>query len=131
MSSDSPPLASLAPAAPIRSRRTSLPSSDLPSTPAPRPRPVPSTLQTSPSYTSSIRSRHSLYGTEDRVVLDLGSRIWKYGFSGEGSPRGCQSVLDICAEDGAEGFWSLERGEGEGKEGEERLKRALRRVWFE
>jgi actin-related protein 10 len=46
----------------------------------------------SPHYSTSLRSRHSLYGTEDRVVLDLGSRCWKVGYSGEPSPR---AVLDI------------------------------------
>lgn len=42
-------------------------------------------LQASPHY--STTRRHSLYGTEDRVVIDPGSRIWKVGFSGEGKPR--------------------------------------------
>lgn len=42
-------------------------------------------LQSSPYYTTT--RRHSLYGTEDRVVIDPGSRIWKVGFSGEGKPR--------------------------------------------
>lgn len=42
-------------------------------------------LQSSPHY--STTRRHSLYGTEDRVVIDPGSRIWKVGFSGEGKPR--------------------------------------------
>ncbi|KIJ62831.1 hypothetical protein HYDPIDRAFT_135248 [Hydnomerulius pinastri MD-312] len=42
-------------------------------------------LQSSPHYTTT--RRHSLYGTEDRVVIDPGSRIWKVGFSGEGKPR--------------------------------------------
>ncbi|KAJ9099859.1 hypothetical protein QFC21_003862 [Naganishia friedmannii] len=31
--------------------------------------------------------KHSLYGTEDRVIIDPGSRIWKVGFSGEARPR--------------------------------------------
>jgi actin-related protein 10 len=31
--------------------------------------------------------KHSLYGFEDRVVIDPGSRIWKIGFSGESEPR--------------------------------------------
>ncbi|KAG9315355.1 actin-domain-containing protein [Chiua virens] len=42
-------------------------------------------LHSSPHYTTT--RRHSLYGTEDRVVIDPGSRIWKVGFSGEGKPR--------------------------------------------
>lgn len=47
----------------------------------------------STSSTSSIR-RHSLFGTDDRVVLDIGSRVTKIGFSGEARPRAI--------------FWSLE-----------------------
>lgn len=42
-------------------------------------------LANSPHY--STTRRHSLYGTEDRIVIDPGSRIWKTGFSGEGRPR--------------------------------------------
>ncbi|KAH7927403.1 fungal-specific actin related protein [Leucogyrophana mollusca] len=42
-------------------------------------------LQASPHYTTT--RRHSLYGTEDRVVIDPGSLIWKVGFSGEGKAR--------------------------------------------
>lgn len=42
-------------------------------------------VQSSPHYATT--RRHSLYGTEDRVVIDPGSRIWKVGFSGEGRPR--------------------------------------------
>ena len=42
-------------------------------------------LGNSPHY--STTRRHSLYGTEDRIVIDPGSRIWKVGFSGEGRPR--------------------------------------------
>ena len=39
----------------------------------------------SPHYTTT--RRHSLYGVEDRIIIDPGSRIWKVGFSGEGRPR--------------------------------------------
>lgn len=44
------------------------------------------------NYTSStsfhnFARRHSIYGTEDRVVLDIGSLYIKCGFSGESSPR--------------------------------------------
>ncbi|KAF7722548.1 hypothetical protein EC973_002972 [Apophysomyces ossiformis] len=44
------------------------------------------------SYTSatslhSFARRHSIYGTEDRVVLDIGSLYIKCGFSGESHPR--------------------------------------------
>ncbi|KAI6039887.1 actin-domain-containing protein [Pisolithus marmoratus] len=60
-------------------------------------------LQASPHYTTT--RRHSLYGTEDRVVVDPGSRIWKVGFSGEGRPR------DVFYSDptNAEPLWGLSR----------------------
>ncbi|KAF8135091.1 actin family [Boletus edulis] len=60
-------------------------------------------LQSSPHYTTT--RRHSLYGTEDRVVIDPGSRIWKVGFSGEGKPR------DVFYGDpvNSESLWSLNR----------------------
>ncbi|WWC93024.1 uncharacterized protein L201_007988 [Kwoniella dendrophila CBS 6074] len=45
----------------------------------------------SPAYSSR---RHSLYGVEDRVVVDPGSRIWKVGFSGEPDPRSVFYALD-------------------------------------
>ncbi|KAI6122255.1 actin-domain-containing protein [Pisolithus croceorrhizus] len=60
-------------------------------------------LQASPHYTTT--RRHSLYGTEDRVVVDPGSRIWKVGFSGEGRPR------DVFYSDpiNVEPLWGLSR----------------------
>ncbi|WVW86693.1 hypothetical protein I302_108747 [Kwoniella bestiolae CBS 10118] len=45
----------------------------------------------SPAYSSR---RHSLYGIEDRVVIDPGSRVWKVGFSGEPDPRSVFHSLD-------------------------------------
>jgi actin-related protein 10 len=48
------------------------------------------------SAASSIR-RQSLFGTDDRVVLDIGTRMTRIGFSGESRPR------DI--------FWSVEGNE--------------------
>ena len=41
----------------------------------------------SPHYQTKDHKRHSLYGNEDRVVLDPGSSVWKVGFSGEPKPR--------------------------------------------
>lgn len=41
----------------------------------------------SPHYQTKDHKRHSLYGNEDRVVLDPGSSVWKVGFSGEAKPR--------------------------------------------
>lgn len=60
-------------------------------------------LQSSPHYATT--RRHSLYGVEDRVVVDPGSRIWKVGFSGEGRPR------DVFFASGSPGtaLWSLQR----------------------
>lgn len=52
--------------------------------------PLSSAYLSSYNSTSSIHSftrRHSIYGTEDRVVLDIGSLYIKCGFSGESHPR--------------------------------------------
>ncbi len=58
--------------------------------------------------------KHSLYGFDDRVVLDPGSRVWKIGFSGEAQPR---AVFDpmrrsargsgggVAEDNGAEEIW--------------------------
>lgn len=54
----------------------------------------------SPHYTTT--RRHSLYGTEDRIILDPGSRVWKVGFSGEGRPRDVFAVGS-----GGGGLWRL------------------------
>ncbi|KAH8831626.1 fungal-specific actin related protein [Flagelloscypha sp. PMI_526] len=64
---------------------------------------IASTSHASPHYTTT--RRHSLYGVEDRIVIDPGSRIWKVGFSGEGRPR------DVLYATGAAGppLWSLSR----------------------
>ncbi len=55
-------------------------------------------VQASPHYQTS--RRHSLYGTEDRVIIDPGSRVWKVGFSGEGRPRDVFFVTPL---------WGLQR----------------------
>ncbi|KAJ3554718.1 hypothetical protein NM688_g2965 [Phlebia brevispora] len=60
-------------------------------------------IHASPHYTTS--RRHSLYGTEDRIILDPGSRIWKVGFSGEGKPRD----VFYASGDAGEPLWSLNR----------------------
>jgi actin-related protein 10 len=55
----------------------------------------------SPAY--SAGRRYSLYGSEDRVVLDLGSKLWKYGFSSDSAPRG---VVDVSTWGGPDaGLW--------------------------
>jgi actin-related protein 10 len=60
-------------------------------------------VQSSPHYTTT--RRHSLYGTEDRVIIDPGSRIWKVGFSGEGRPR---DVFYAAGKNGTS-LWDLSR----------------------
>ncbi|KAJ7903315.1 actin-domain-containing protein [Mycena olivaceomarginata] len=64
-------------------------------------------VQPSPHYVTT--RRHSLYGVEDRIIIDAGSRIWKVGFSGEGRPR------DVFYADGPNGspLWDLSRGDPE------------------
>ena len=88
-------------------------------------------LHSSPHYATT--RRHSLYGVEDRVVIDPGSRIWKVGFSGEGRPR------DVFYGGGPNGpqFWKLncakdlyDRAEEE-KLLEVRLQACLRSVFHE
>ena len=85
-----------------------------------------SLVQASPHYQTT--RRHSLYGTEDRVVIDPGSHIWKVGFSGEGRPR------DVFAVDG---LWGLRRASNiDDREEEDRLLEAriqdqLRAVFHE
>ncbi|OCF46109.1 hypothetical protein I317_00199 [Kwoniella heveanensis CBS 569] len=61
----------------------------------------------SPAYSSR---RHSLYGIEDRVVIDPGSRIWKVGFSGEPEPRAVFFAQDVASSDrtGATEAWDLD-----------------------
>lgn len=59
-------------------------------------------VQSSPHYITT--RRHSLYGVEDRVVIDPGSRIWKVGFSGEGRPRDV-----FYASKNGSSLWNLNR----------------------
>lgn len=70
-------------------------------------------------------------------MLDLGSSVWKAGFSGEGSPRECRGVVQMLAKEVGGGaaacLWGLEKSdvaEEEWEVREERLKRGLRDVWF-
>ncbi|KAG8857673.1 hypothetical protein FRB96_005691 [Tulasnella sp. 330] len=71
-------MSSAAPATPSRSTAAATARADL--------------LTHSPHY--STTRRHSLYGTEDRIVIDPGSRVWKVGFSGEGRPRDVFAVKE-------------------------------------
>lgn len=87
--------------------------------------------QPSPHYTTT--RRHSLYGTEDRIVIDPGSRVWKVGFSGEGKPR---DVLHAGGGD-RDTLWTLDRAprlaerEEEEKLLEARVQERLRSVFHE
>jgi len=85
-------------------------------------------IQSSPHYTTT--RRHSLYGVEDRVIIDLGSRIWKVGFSGEGRPR------DVFYAVGPnDTLWKLSRARSGQERAEEdrmleiRLQKCLRSVF--
>lgn len=116
-----------------RTRSRSIPRAERSSTSAreaapPVPSVGTSALTASPHYVTSTRSRHSLYGTEDRVVLDLGGRVWKVGFGGEPGPRVvCPAPLEGGSTLGA-GAGGV--GEVEWEVRGEKLKRALRHVWF-
>jgi actin-related protein 10 len=124
--------------------------STVPATPRARATAAPSTPATNRLNTSAIHQssphyattrRHSLYGTEDRVVIDPGSRIWKIGFSGEGRPRDVFYVADDVqreADDGAGGaLWTLDRaGNADERDEQEKLLEAklqarLRAVFHE
>lgn len=89
-------------------------------------------VHSSPHYATT--RRHSLYGVEDRVVIDLGSRIWKVGFSGEGRPR---DVFYGGGSSNAAPFWKLTRAKDSGERAEEeklleaRLQTCLRSVFHE
>ncbi|KDN48225.1 actin-like ATPase domain-containing protein [Tilletiaria anomala UBC 951] len=67
------------------------------------------------AYVPMQRRLLSLHGTDDRVVLDIGSRVTKFGFSGEPTPRGIISSIVLPPE-----WSSFERkgdnGKGKGKE---------------
>lgn len=77
-------------------------------------------LHASPHY--STTRRHSLYGVEDRIIIDPGSLIWKVGFSGEGRPR------DVMYANGADGtaLWSLSRASDKSEREEEDKMLAIR-----
>lgn len=90
--------------------------------------PASSLLTPSAGITSaSARSRHSLYGAEDRVVLDIGSRVWKIGFSGESTPRAVFDVGELWTYDAVDGAESKE----EQRQRKRMIKKLLRRVYYE
>jgi actin-related protein len=65
-----------------------------------------------------------MYSTNDRVVLDIGARFIRAGFSGEPFPR---CVIDATRKSDKEVFWEEENWDG----GliEDRLERGLREVY--
>ncbi|WWC95350.1 hypothetical protein V866_002212 [Kwoniella sp. B9012] len=71
----------------------------------------------SPAYSSR---RHSLYGIEDRVVIDPGSRVWKVGFSGESDPRSVFYSLDPSdiEDTGAMEAWDMDLSFMKGVDGD-------------
>lgn len=90
-----------------------------------------SVVQSSPHYGTT--RRHSLYGVEDRVIIDAGSRIWKVGFSGEGRPR---DVFYAGSPDEAP-LWNLTRAADAAEKAEQerilevKLETCLRSVFHE
>ncbi|KIK55142.1 hypothetical protein GYMLUDRAFT_176167 [Collybiopsis luxurians FD-317 M1] len=88
-------------------------------------------VQSSPHYTTT--RRHSLYGVEDRIVIDPGSMIWKIGFSGEGRPR----EVFYAGGKSAKPLWGLKRPADTAKRVEEetmldyRLEQNLRSLFHD
>lgn len=82
----------------------------------------------SPAYTTNLRSRHALYGTDDRVVLDLGSKVWKAGFSSETKPRIVISTQQLCS---CESLWNLSCSSKSIKVSQDEISLGLRRLFFD
>jgi actin-related protein 10 len=78
--------------------------------------------------------RHSLYGTEDRIIIDPGSKLWKVGFSGEGKPRQVYNVARP-GEEPTIWNWKISSTAEEREEAERilaaRMQQSLRAVFFE
>ncbi|KAI7904381.1 actin family [Cokeromyces recurvatus] len=101
-----------------------------------------SSFSSSSSFHNFTR-RHSIYGTEDRVVLDIGSLYIKVGFSGESAPRHIVPTWSylrqyrgvdgevIRANDELGELYSLNiMAKGNLDEIEERLKKLLHEIYF-
>ena len=75
-----------------------------------------------------------MYGTEDRIIIDPGSKYWKVGFSGEGKPRQVYQVVQANDEPTL-WSWHSSRTPEEYEEADRmlaaRLQDALRAVFFE
>jgi hypothetical protein len=85
------------------------------------PSPMPSTSRRSGGHSSQLLS---MYSTHDRVVLDIGARFIRAGFSGEAFPR---CVIDAITKSDKEVFWE-DQGWDAGLI-EDRLERGLREVY--
>jgi hypothetical protein len=83
------------------------------------PSPFSSTARKEKSQSAHILS---MYSTQDRVILDIGARFLRAGFSGEAFPR-----CAIHARGSTETFW--EEGGWDAGLVEDRLERALREVY--
>ncbi|KAE9405210.1 actin-like ATPase domain-containing protein [Gymnopus androsaceus JB14] len=67
---------------------------------------INSHVQASPHYTTT--RRHSLYGVEDRIIIDPGSLIWKVGFK-----------VFYAGGKSAKGLWDLKRATDAAERAEE------------
>lgn len=116
-------------------------SSGHPSTPTSS-RVAPSSGSGAPSPHYTTTRRHAVYGTEDRIVIDPGSRIWKVGFSGEGRPREVFVVTEPSSSKSSAGgavdsLWPNLSGKSTTERDdalislENKLQDILRRVFFE
>ena len=65
-----------------------------------------------------------MYSTQDRIVLDIGSRFIRAGFSGEAFPRCCIDAATTCDGDV---FWEDQNWDAGLVE--DRLERGLREVY--
>lgn len=100
-----------------RTRKTSQGRSEGPTQAAPvspisttRPLASSSAVPSSSAAFSATR-RHSLFGTDDRIVIDLGSRVVRAGFSGESRPRLIRSVAALRLWE--DSFWRECKDEGQ------------------
>jgi len=84
------------------------------------PSPLPSASRRSGGQSHLL----SMYSTQDRIVLDIGARYIRAGFSGEAFPRCC---VDASAKAVGDVFW--EDQDWDAGLVEDRLERGLREVY--
>lgn len=61
------------------------------------------------------------------MVLDIGSRVWKIGFSGESTPRAVFDVGELWTYDAVDAVGSKEQQ----RQCHRTIKKLLRRVYYE